>query len=129
VEGRVYVLELARVLASESRSLLDKAIFLGARERVAARLIAARVPEAIVNERRRTARQVAKKRGYTPSQAHLALLAWNLFITNVPGTVWTPETVCKAYSLRWQVELGFKSWKSGLQLATLTTKTRESTLC
>jgi hypothetical protein len=29
VEGRVYVLELARVLASESRSLLDKAIFTG----------------------------------------------------------------------------------------------------
>jgi hypothetical protein len=129
VEGRVHVLELARVLASESRPLLDKAIFLGARERVAARLIAARVPAAVVNERRRKARQVAKKRGYTPSHAHLALLAWNLFITNVPGTVWTPATVCKAYALRWQVELVFKSWKSGLHLATLTTKTRESTLC
>ena len=108
---------------------MEKAIDLGARERVAARLIAARVPEAVVNARRCTARRVAKKRGYTPSQAHLTLLAWNLFITNVPGTVWTPETVCKAYSLRWQAELIFKSWKSYLHLATLPTKTRESTLC
>jgi hypothetical protein len=129
VGGRVHVLELSRVLAGEAHPLLDKAIYLGARERVAARLIAARVPEAVVNERRRRARQVAKKRGYTPSQAHLTLLAWNLFITNVPGTVWTPATVCKAYSLRWQAELIFKSWKSGLHLATLPTKTRESTLC
>ena len=129
VGGRVQTLELVRVLARESRPLLDKAIYLGARERVAARLIAARMPEAVVNERRRQARAVAKKRGYTPSHAHLTLLAWNLFITNVPGTVWTPATVCKAYSLRWQVELVFKSWKSDLHLATLTTRTVESTLC
>src|SRR5262249_26057024 len=41
----------------------------------------------------------------------------------------TTATVCKAYSLRWQVELVFKSWKSDLHLATLPTKTREPTLC
>jgi hypothetical protein len=127
--GRLHELKLARVLQTEPRPLLEKAIFLGARERVAARLIAARVPEAVVNERRRKARQAARKRGYTPSHAHLTLLAWNLFITNVPGTVWTPATVCKAYPLRWQVELIFKSWKSYLHLATLPTKTKEPTLC
>jgi hypothetical protein len=129
VGGRLHRLELARVLASEARPLLEKALFLGAHERVAVRLIAARVPEAVVNERRRRARKAARKRGYTPSHAHLALLAWNLFITNVPGMVWTPETVCKAYPLRWQVELIFKSWKSSLHLATLPTKTPEPTLC
>jgi len=127
--GRVHPLELARVLDKESRPLLEKTVVLGARERVTARLIAVRLPEAVVNERRRQARRVAKKRGYTPSQAHLTLLAWNLFITNVPATVWTPATVCTAYSLRWQVELVFKSWKSHLHLATLTTTTKHSTLC
>jgi hypothetical protein len=87
------------------------------------------MPAAIVNERRRKARKAARQRGYTPSQAHLALVAWKLFITNVPGTVWTPTSVCQAYSLRWQVELVFKSWKSDLHLATLPTKTQEPTLC
>ena len=72
---------------------MEKAVFLGAQERVATQLIAVRVPETVVNERRRKARRNAKKRGHTPSQAHFALLAWNLFITTVPGTVWTPETV------------------------------------
>jgi hypothetical protein len=129
VGGRMRVLELARVLQTEPRPLLEKAVFLGTRERVAARRVAARMPEAVVNARRRQARKTAKKRGYTPSQTHLTLLAWNLFITNVPGTVWTPETVCKAYPIRWQVELIFKSWKSYLQLATLPTTTATPTLC
>jgi hypothetical protein len=129
VGGRHQLRDLSRCLAHETRSLLEKAVVLGARERVAARLIAVRRPEAIVNERRRQARAVAKKRGYTPSQAHLTLLAGNLFITNVPATVWPPQTVCVAYSLRWQVERVFKTWKSGLHLAPVTTTTKHSTLC
>jgi hypothetical protein len=87
------------------------------------------MPEAIVNERRRQAHAVAKKRGYTPSQAHLTLLGWNLFVTNVPVTVWPPQTIGIVYSFRWQVELVFKAWKSGLHLATLTSTTKHSTLC
>src|SRR5499426_806075 len=129
VAGRLRRVELSQLLHHESRALVEHAVYLGAGDRLAVRLIAARVPEAVVNERRRQARRVAKKRGYTPSQAHLTLLAWNLFITNVPGTVWTPATVCTAYSIRWQVELVFKSCKSDLHLATLPTKTETPTLC
>jgi hypothetical protein len=129
VGGRVQPLDLPRCLAHESRALLEKAVVLGTGDHVVARLIAVRMPEAIVNERRRQARAIAKKRGYTPSQAHLTLLAWNLFITNVPATVWPPKTVGLVYSFRWQVELVFKAWKSGLHLATVTTTTKHSTLC
>lgn len=127
--GRTERLDLPHGLKHDSRALLEKAGLLGTRDCVPARLIAVRMPEAIVNERRRQARAVAKQRGYTPSQAHLTLLAWNLFITNVPATVWAPKTVAVAYTLRWQVELVFKAWKSGLHLATLTSTTKNSTLC
>lgn len=129
VNGRLQRVEVARMLQRGPARVLEKAMYLGARPPVAVRLVAARVPDAVVNERRRKARAKAKKRGYTPSQVHLTLLAWNLFITNVPSTVWTPATVCKAYALRWQVELVFKSWKSDLHLATVPTKTQEPTLC
>ena len=112
--GQWQPLVLARWLATVEGQLLERPICLGAKERVAARLIASRVPEAIVNERRRKARKNAKKKGDTPSQAHLTLLAWNLFITNVPPTIWKTETVLKVYPLRWQIELIFKSWKSYL---------------
>jgi hypothetical protein len=129
VGGRQQALDLASCLARETQPVIEKAVVLGAYERVPARLIAIRMPEAIVNERRRQAYAVAKKRGYTPSQAYLTLLAWNLFVTNVPATVWSPQTVGIAYSLRWQVELVFRGWKSGLHVATLTTTTKYSTLC
>lgn len=129
VGGRTQPLDLPRCLGHDSRALLEKAVILGTHDHVAARLLAVRMPEAIVNQRRRQARAVAKQRGYTPSQAHLTLLGWNLFVTNVPVTVWPPQTVGIVYSLRWQVELVFKAWKSGLHLATLTSTTKHSTLC
>lgn len=129
VGGRHQALDLVSYLARETRALVEKAVVLGAYDCVPARLIAVRMPEAIVNERRRQAHLVAKQRGYTPSQKHLTLMAWNLFITNVPATVWPPKTVGIAYALRWQIELVFRAWKSGLHLATVTTTTKHSTLC
>ena len=96
---------MAHWLTTVEGQLLERPIFLGAKERVASRLIASRVPEAIVNERRRKDKKKAKKKGYTPSQAHLTLLAWNLFITNVPHTIWPTDTVVNVYPLRWQIEI------------------------
>jgi len=103
--GPLSPVDLLRVLQTAKSHLIEKPSFLGATERVAARLVAARRPEAVVNERRRRARKNAKKKGYTPSQAHLALLAWNLFITNVPCAVWVTETVLKVYPIRWPIEV------------------------
>ena len=129
VGGQWQPLALANWLTTVEAQLLERPIFLGEKERVAARLIVARVPEAIVNERRRKARKNAQKKGYTPSHAHLTLLAWNLFITNVPSTIWQTATVLKVYPLRWQVEIIFKSWKSYLHLASIKTKKADTTLC
>jgi hypothetical protein len=129
VAGRLQRTELLSLWPGESRSLVEHLGDLGAGERLAGRLSAARVPEAVVNERRRKARATAKQRGYPPSQAPLTLLAWNLFLPHVPSTVWTPLTIGKAYSLRWQVALVFKSWKRDLPLATLPTKTEPPPLC
>ncbi|HZD95311.1 MAG TPA: IS4 family transposase, partial [Candidatus Sulfotelmatobacter sp.] len=77
VAGRVCPVKLAEFLATVEPGLLllEKAILLGATEHVAARLIAVRMPEAVVNARRRIARKNAKKKGYTPSPAHLTLMA------------------------------------------------------
>lgn len=129
VADRVAPVELAGRLAAVERAILEQPILIGTKEQVAARLIAARVPEDVVNARRRAARKNAKKKGYTPSHAHLTLLAWSLFITNVPETIWQTTTVLKVYPIRWQIELIFKSWKSYLHLASLKTTKEDSTLC
>lgn len=127
--GQYHPLDLALGLTTVEGLLLERAVFLGEKERVAARLIALRVPEAIVNARRRQAKKKAKKKGYTPSHSHMTLLAWNLFITNVPHTIWPTDVIGQVYPIRWQIELIFKSWKSYLHLASLTTKTEDPTLC
>ena len=98
-------LDLVTILKETPFDIIEKAIFIGEKERVPSRLIAVRLPDAIVNDRRRVARKKAKKKGYTPTEAHLFLLAWNLFITNVSDEVWTPETVVRAYPIRWQIEI------------------------
>jgi hypothetical protein len=131
VAGRVGPVKLAEFLPTVAPNLvcLETAISIGATECVASRLIAVRMPEAVVSARRRLARKNAKKKGYTPSRAHLTLMAWNLFMTNVPDTVWKTDAVVNVYPLRWQIELIFKSWKSYLHLAALTTKKEDTTLC
>jgi Transposase DDE domain len=127
--GDMQPLELAHFLKTVTGNSTEKPIFLGAKERIACRLIAYRLPEPLINERRRIAKKKAKKKGYTSSQIHLELLAWNLFITNVPHRVWKTETIGKVYPIRWQVELIFKSWKSYLHLASIKTKKANTTLC
>jgi hypothetical protein len=126
VGGRQQSLDLAHDLTHERRAVLEKAVVLGAHERVPARLIAVRMPEAIGNERRRQVYALAKQRGYTPSQAHLTLVAWNLFITNVPAMIWPPQTVGIVYSLRWQV--GVSSQGSLTQSVQVRPRPRDSGL-
>ena len=122
-------LDLVNFLKKTTCDLIEQEVFIGEKDRVASRLIAVRLPDDIVNERRRVARQKAKKKGYTSTEAHLFLLGWNLFITNVPPGVWTPETVIKSYPIRWQIELIFKSWKSHCNLAVINAKKKETVLC
>src|SRR5262249_48477239 len=118
----------ASFLKTMEGHLIEKHISIGTIDLVAARLIASRVPDQVVNERRRAAKKRAKKKGYTPSKTHLELLAWNLFITNVPSAIWSSITVVKAYPIRWQIELIFKSWKSYCHLATINAKKADTVL-
>jgi len=107
-------LELAPWLTTVADPCMETPIVLGAKERVACRLLAARVPESIVHERRRKANKKAQEKGSTPSKAHLTLWAWNLFLTKVPPTIGKMEAVFKASPLRWHIELIVQSWKSAL---------------
>jgi hypothetical protein len=73
VAGRLTPIELAPFLQTAKGNIIEKDIYIGAKDQGEARLIASRVPETSVNERRRKAKKNAKKKGYTPSQAHLTL--------------------------------------------------------
>ena len=107
--------DLARWLTQQG-AVVDHPILLGAQERLACRLVAARLPAALVNRRRRRLRAEAKREGQTPSQVKLALAGWNLFVTNVPVELLSPEEALVLARVRWQIELLFKLWKSHGQI-------------
>ena len=96
------------------RGYFDGMVLLGS-QRLAVRLVAVPVPQAVANERRRKARKNRDKRCH-PNSQRLFLLGWNLLITNVPRSVWPPKVVAAIYRLRWRIEMIFKAWKSHLGL-------------
>jgi len=98
---------------------VDTPVYLGSKTRLPVRLIAQKLPLAVVEERRRKAHAHAKRWGKPCSQQQLAWLAWSLFVTNVPPKWLTFEQVLRVYRVRWQVELLFKVCKSQARLDSL----------
>ncbi len=85
---------------------------LGSQEKLAVRLFAWQLPEERVAQRRRKLTQAAQKKGRAANSESLALAAWNIVITNVPADKLTINDGFLLYSLRWQIELLFKLWKT-----------------
>jgi hypothetical protein len=96
----------------------DEWILLSEQSKLKARLVAIKLPEHIASERRRKARHHADKR-YTYSRKYLKLLSYALYATNVDKKVWSSMDIITAYKLRWNIEIIFKSWKSGFQIQQL----------
>ncbi|MGL4502292.1 MAG: IS4 family transposase, partial [Planktothrix sp.] len=101
---------------SPKSSVIELSVYLGKFSKIPARLIMYRLPEEVVNKRRREAKEKAKKRGRTPSKKQLALLEFALFVTNVSDSIWSAEVIGTIYRIRWQIELRFKEWKSLLSI-------------
>lgn len=83
-----------------------------AKHRLPCRLIALPVPQEVADRRRQAARAKAKRQKAIPNKETLALMDWTLFVTNVPEDMLSIPQVAILYSVRWQVELVFKLWKS-----------------
>jgi hypothetical protein len=93
----------------------DGTVWLGKDKRLPVRLVAVPVSEAVAAERRRKLRANRDRRLH-PSAERFALLGWDIFITNVPASLWPPATVPAVYGLRWRIEILFKAWKSHFRL-------------
>ncbi len=81
------------------------------------RLIAEKLPDDVYAERIRKAKLVAKKHGSKLKKEYLQKAWFNLFVTNVDKKILKSRELNYLYSIRWQIELIFKSWKSTFNLA------------
>ena len=104
--------ELLTLLESQPTDTVERAVALGERQRLAARLLAVRVPQDVAETRRRRLRKAARDKGRPVSATRLALAAWTMFVTNVPPERLTLREALVLGRLRWQIELLFKLWKS-----------------
>jgi hypothetical protein len=92
------------------------------------RLIAARVPHEVAEQRRRRVLDDAKARGRAPSAKKLAMCEWNVLVTNAPAGKISAREGWEVRRVRWQVELVFKAFKSEGGLEKTRARTRERAL-
>ena len=111
-------LNLAQLLRAVPGSMYERPVRMGQglNQTGVCRLVCLRVSAPVANERRRRFKAHARRQGRTGSQRHLAFCDWTLLITNVPEP-WVPLDMVRAlYTLRWQIELLFKQFKSILRV-------------
>lgn len=109
-------MDLLKTLQTNGR--LDINVQMGSKERVPVRLVARPVSEEILAERIHKAENDRDLR-LNRNKEYMALLAWDIFVTNVPSQIWTAEQACAVNQVRWRIECVFKTWKSHFKLNNL----------
>ena len=91
---------------------IEESVFLGEDLELQVRLFIYLLPDAVYRERMRKLNRNAKKQGRELTTESKARAQLTLFITSAPEEAINIETAWKVYTLRWQIELTFKVWKS-----------------
>ena len=92
--------DLVKELRKQGR--LDVWVRLGVKEKIKCKLIAVPLPEQIVNQRRRKAKENRNSKA-NHSKKYFELLGYGVYITNVEEDIWSPKEVMKAYRCRWYI--------------------------
>lgn len=103
---------LLPLVESPPTDTVERAVALGERPRLAARLLAVRVPQDVAETRRRRLRQAAREKGRQGSAPRLALAAWPMVVTHVPTERLTRREALVLGRMRWQIARLFTLGKS-----------------
>lgn len=115
--GELEEFDIVAYLKTVSDKPTEAKIYLkSGKQTIQMRLIAERVPEDVKEERLRKLNKTAKKKGRQPRKKTKILKGFNLHITNASAKDMPTKKVRKFYTIRWQIELIFKSWKSNFKL-------------
>lgn len=87
-------------------------VYAGSEQRLPCRLIVDKFDPQKTAERKRKLRWNKKDKGKNLSCKRLELCSCNCYLTNLPHDSFALMDVHKIYSIRWQIEIMFKIWKS-----------------
>ncbi|WP_103571120.1 IS4 family transposase [Bacillus thuringiensis] len=91
-------------------------VYVGSKDKLPTRIVVYRCTEEQKQKRLRDRAIREKKKGITYTERTKLLQGITVYMTNIP-TEWVPkEKIYDLYSLRWQIELLFKIWKSWFQI-------------
>jgi len=95
--------------------IIELEVFIG-EKKLKTRLILCKLPEEAVLKKLEHQKKTAHKKQTKISEKTKNLSTVNMYITNIPGDMIPKEAIFSIYSLRWQIELFFKSLKSTLEI-------------
>jgi hypothetical protein len=98
-------------------SVIEKQVFLSKKEKFSVRLIINYLPQNVISKRLAKAKKEQQKRNKrkkfgTLTAEYIARAHFNLIITNATRLQIKASSAYNIYSVRWQIELVFKAWKS-----------------
>jgi hypothetical protein len=100
---------IKKIPAGQSKELL---VYAGNKQRLPCRLIIDKFDSTTAAERRRKLRKGKKGKGKNLSRKRLELCSCNCYLVNLPQDSFPLTDIQKIYSIRWQIEIMFKIWKS-----------------
>lgn len=103
-------------LQAEGKDISNIKIYVGKKERLETRLVAAKVPLHVTVQR---ATKFKRERKKEPTVSYLAWCGFSIFITNIPRTIFSGKMIIEIYKIRWQIELVFKNLKSNIEISVL----------
>jgi len=113
-KGKFERIDLADYLPEVGQRKELEHIYIGhSKKKVKVRIILEAVPEEVAQKRLKKLEQYASKhKNSTISDQRIAMCYFNVFITNAPADLLPADLVRLVYTIRWQIELLFKIWKS-----------------
>lgn len=116
-QGKYKRIDLLKVVGKmKVDEIKSMEIYLGEKEKHPTRLILDKVPKKLGNEKRRKLKTDKQNKRKTISKERLIFCDVNAFITNCTEEDLPNDLLRHCYSLRWQVEIIFKSWKSSFKI-------------
>lgn len=100
----------------KGHKVLELEVFLGKNQEVKTRLFIEKISSKSAAKKRKEVKRYAQRHGRKPTEKHLAICDFSVHISNIPESILTKENARKIYSLRWQIEIQFKTWKSFMNI-------------
>ena len=124
-------LDMAQIMSemAAGETLEIPEAYIGQKQKLLTRVIIHRLTDDQTETRLKNQAVREKKKGIVMKDKSKQLMGMNVYITNTPPKEVPTDDVHALYSLRWQIEILFKTWKSFFEIDECKTIKRERLEC